>query len=359
MRNLLKSIVFIFIFCLLWCVIFRVLWLPKFAISTFYDEPKNSLDVVYIGASNAYVHFNTVLAYHQYGFTTGMLSAGDQPVMMTKYFIEDAEKRQNPKLYIIDLNQYTLEFDRYTEGDIRNSIDLMPFSINRLKAIDDIFKYIDVTDADPESTSKNDKINYYFSFLKYHNSWKTLTKENFTGNTNIYKGFYLTKGTVEQNPQNPPKWTTEREKLSDDAEEIFLDLIHYIKENNINVLFVIPNKPYAEKIHGIPARFNTLIDILNDNNLDVINFNTLDDFKIDYKTDLHNITHINVYGATKYTLYLSKYLKENYQLEDHRKDKKYDSWESEYQRFKKNFKKLTDTEYDDLLKTYKEQYGLQ
>ena len=56
--------------------------------------------------------------------------------------------------------------------------------------------------------------------------------------------------------------------------------------------------------------------------------------------------------ATKYTLYFSKYLKENYDLPDHRDDKKYNSWKTEYKKFKKQYKKLTKNNFDDLLKEY-------
>ena len=68
MKKVLKSIIFVLIFIFILNKAIKVLWLPKNALSYFYDEPKNSLDIVYIGASNVHTHFNTTLAYEQYGF---------------------------------------------------------------------------------------------------------------------------------------------------------------------------------------------------------------------------------------------------------------------------------------------------
>ena len=96
---------------------------------------------------------------------------------------------------------------------------------------------------------------------------------------------------------------------------------------------------------------NSAIKILIENNLDVINFNTLEEFNknIDYSHDFYDYGHLNVYGATKYTLYFSKYLKERYDLPDHRDDQKYKSWDEEYESFKGQYKKLTNKDFENLL----------
>ena len=74
---------------------------------------------------------------------------------------------------------------------------------------------------------------------------------------------------------------------------------------------------------------------------------------IDYNHDLYNYGHLNVYGASKYTIYLANYLKENYNLPDHRQDKKYSSWNEEYIRFKNKFKELTKEDYEEVINNVK------
>ena len=47
---------------------------------------------------------------------------------------------------------------------------------------------------------------------------------------------------------------------------------------------------------------------------------------LDFDTDLYNSTHVNIFGADKYTDFLSNYLKTNYNLPDRREDKNYQEW---------------------------------
>ncbi len=342
-KNIKKSIVFLLIFFILLYCATKALWLPKTALSYFYKEPKNSLDIVYIGSSNAYVHFNTVLAYNLYGYTTGFLSTDTQPISLAKYMIEESEKYQKPSLYIIDLAKAVDELNTYSGEDIRKTIDSMKFSKNRIDAINETLKY-------KKDISKDEYINYYFSFLMYHNAWKNIYW-NLLSYSRLYKGYLFsprTNNIIES--QTRYKWNKKIDEISKETQEIITDLINYIKSKKIDVLFVVPVRTYAEEIN---SKLNFVVKFIEKNDLKVINFNTLDDFdNIDFTTDFYNDAHLNIYGSTKYTLYFAKYLKENYELPDHRNDKRYNSWNAEYERFKKDFNETTNKNFDDLLGEY-------
>ncbi len=345
MKKFIKILVFLIVFVIFFYIVHNLLWLKPTTISYFYDEPKNSLDVVYIGSSNAYTAFNSVLAYNLYGYTTGFLSTDCQPFIYVKYLLKESEKYQKPSIYVIDLALATEEIDNFDEGGIRNVIDSMKISQNRTDAINDILSY-------REDINKKDYINYYNSFLLYHNKWKDLASinVNIRGNTMLYKGFNYGKFNSIFEPQEEYIWSDELIQLSSENRNILLDLIDYIKNNNINSIFVVPKRYFEEDDN---KKLNDAIRIIEENNLKVINCNTTEKLNnINFNTDLYNFAHINVYGATKYTLWFSKYLKENYNLPDHRNDEKYSSWDSEYKRFKDNFKKITDKEFDDVLFEY-------
>ncbi len=171
MKKIIKSSIFIFILIIIFYYIVQVLWLEKNSITQFYEEPKNSLDVVYIGGSNVFAHFNSSLAFHLYGYTTGLLSSVGQPFMLTKNMIEESRKYQNPKLYIIDLYQLPSDLNLYyKEVNIRDAVDSMKFSQNRTNAIQNFFTYVDLEKSDSNSKSKNNILDYKYSFLLYHNS---------------------------------------------------------------------------------------------------------------------------------------------------------------------------------------------
>lgn len=340
-KNFIKTITFITIFFMLLSYVIKILWLPPSPISDFYKEPKNSLDVIYIGSSNVFVHFNPVLAYETQGITTGMMSTNSQPIVLTKYLIEESRKTQNPKIYIIDLARAVETLDQFSEENIRQTTDEMKFSKNRINAINDTLSY-------KEEVNKKDYINFYFSFLMYHNKWKSISGANLTNVSNLYKGFWFHYLTTKTEPQEKFVWKQDYQELDTETKKIFLDLINYIKSNNLRVLFVIPPRKFNEKIN---SKLNTLIMEVQENNLDIINFNTYDEFieKIDYSTDYYNEAHFNIYGSTKFTLYFSKYLREKYNLPSHKDDEKYKSWNEEYERFKERYTKETNREFNDLL----------
>ncbi len=342
MKKLCKIFIFLFIFCILWNCIFKILWLEKTPIKYFYDEPKNSLDVVYVGSSNAYAHFNTTLAYHLYGFTTGMLSADSQPFAVVKYLIKESEKYQKPNLYVIDIAKLVDDLDSFGEGDIRKSTDSMKFSKNRNDAIDELLHY--------SKGKKDDCVNYYFSFLTYHNRWKNLSSQNFIGDNHLYKGYLLFDATVQQEPQQNYKWSVNTIKLQKENKKVLMNLIDYIQLEKLNTLFVIPIRTFQNKDD---ERLNDAISILKKEKMNVINFNDLKDFTVDFNKDFYNFAHLNVYGSTKYTIYFSNYLKENYSLKDRRNSKIYRSWDREYERFKTTFKELTNIKFEQYLSQIK------
>ena len=351
MQKIVKIIIFSVILLVLWLEVFDVLHVTKNSTYDFFKEPKDTMDVVYIGPSTTYVYFNSPLAFEQYGITVGLLSAGNQPVALIENLLKEVPKYQKPKLYVIDIVQFGNGLDIYSEGDIRNSVDNMDLSLNRIDAINNIFKYTNVEKFDSTTTAGNDPTNYYFRFLKYHNSWKTITKANFLGDETLYKQFLLEIVTTKINPLKEFKWYDEKKELPTKEKEVLLNLLNYIKENKLNVLFVIPNKDYSE-VEGMVEQLNTTSQIIEENGFEVMNFNTLEDFKIDYSHDFHNRGHINTYGAIKYTLYFGKYLKEKYKLTDHRLDDGYASYHEAYQRYKDDYQKLTSKNYDDVLKEY-------
>ena len=198
-KKILMGMIFLIILCLLFTIIQHVLWLGPTPITYFYKEPENSIDVIYLGASNTYAHFNSVLAYDLYGFTTGFLSTDSQPAVLEKYLVQESEKYQTPSLYIIDITKFAYDLSDYVQGNMRKTIDSMKFSKNRINAINAALKYIDI--------DNNNYMDFYFSFLLYHNTWKNITYENFNGIPDLYKGYLFADSTSKTEPIDPYNWS--------------------------------------------------------------------------------------------------------------------------------------------------------
>ncbi len=340
MKKVIKATLFLIIFVILFIEVFNTLWLRKTSISYFYEEPKNSMDVAYIGSSNVIAHYIPTLAYKEYGFTTSIYATYSQSFDTIKYFIEEVRKYQNPKLYIIDIAQIINEHKNIDSGEIRTGADSMKFSLNRIKLINKKLSHY--------SVPYTDYINYYFSFNLYHNRWKDILSGDLKNeNENLYKG-YTFNDKIE--PQISYKWVEDTRELPEYNHKELLDLLEYIKENDLNVLFVIPARIFN---NTVARQLNEASKIIENKNYSVINFNNLEDYKIDYLKDFNDGGHLNIFGATKYTLYFGKYLKEKYNLSDHRNIYIYSSWEKEHIRLEENYKKIFKENYDYLINEYK------
>ena len=337
-----KIISFVFIFCILWNIVFNILWIDKTPLSYFYEEPKNTLDIVYIGHSNAYQHFNTTLAFKKYGFTTGLMATDAQNFSAVEYLIKESKKYQSPKLYVIDLAKAADNLGDYKNSEFRQLPDSMKFNKNRIDIINKVLAY--------KNIPKKEYINYYFSFLIYHNRWKDYMNGKQTNeNKNLYKGFELSEQTI-KTISNPIEWSKDKNELQEDNKKVLYELISYINNNHLNVLFVVPPRIYTIASN---TRLNYLIDILQSNGFNVINFNDSNDYKININEDFYNIWHLNICGSTKFTLYLSNYIHKNYNLNDYRYEIQiYNSWNSEYERLKKKFKELTNKDFEELVNKY-------
>ena len=337
-HRVIKLILFIIIFCIIWILTFDILWLDKTPIMEFYKEKENTLDIAYIGASNAYSHFNTTLAYKKYGYTTAMFATDAVPFISTKYMIKEIEKYQNPSLYIIEINRVPTrvpdERDKNFEGTIRKVSDSFKFSRNRIELINDLIDYARKS-IENDSGSGSRKLNYYFSFLMYHNKWKEINKNSFESDK-LFKGYVFSELQNKVYKTEKREWSNDTLVIPEYNYNVLIDLLEFVKKEKLNVLFVVPYKTY--NIDEM-KKLNYVTNIIDEYNYEVINFNTLKNLNINF----------NVYGATKYTLYFSKYLKEKYNLPDHRNDKEYSSWDNEYEKFKSKFKELNNKNFDDLL----------
>jgi len=99
---------------------------------------------------------------------------------------------------------------------------------------------------------------------------------------------------------------------------------------------------------------NSATTYLESRDKKVVNFNFYsDDIGIDFNTDFFNITHLNVQGSTKYTLYLGTYLKSNYDIKGDQENKNHQKWEEAYKTYKAKYKEYTGKDYEQLLESVK------
>lgn len=88
---------------------------------------------------------------------------------------------------------------------------------------------------------------------------------------------------------------------------------------------------------GIQKQLNYLDRIAVEENIPYLNFlYLLDDIQFDFSKDMAEWSHMNYFGAQKVTSYLGAFLKEHYQLTDHRSEPETASlWNEQYEAYEK------------------------
>lgn len=327
--------------------------------NTYRNLPENILDAVYIGTSGVDRFWIAPKAYEEYGMSVHTLSYDAFPAWLYTDMIDVALKNQTPEVVLLDVRAF-FQDNTVDLMDVRarRAIDSQPFfSPIRWKMVQKTVKYIheqslkeieaaekkaaEQTDPTlpevviPEERSKYD-FSFAFPFIKFHSKWsdKYSLYNNLGSKEQVYGGFYMSPDrTIRKTPYARVVYDANRySELDSLTEKALYEVIDYIKEKNLKVLFVDTPQFLDESEHG---RANTVYKILKENGMDYIHF--YKDGSSEFTVDLDNTkefydeSHVNYYGAEKFTDVLAKYLDEKYDFPDRRKDKSAASyWDGKY-----------------------------
>ena len=151
----------------------------------FFEEDKNTIDVLFLGASTGLNSFLPIELYKETGITSYNLCSGYQMMETSYYLLKEACFYQKPKCLVIDVSSLT--YDTYfmeTEiGKYMNNyktITQLPNVINRYSALKKI-KPLDINIYE-----------WMLPLIKYHERWTELTPTDFniSNATSAYPSFY-------------------------------------------------------------------------------------------------------------------------------------------------------------------------
>jgi len=291
-----------------------------------YANTGDKYDVVLLGSSHMHSAINPNILWNDYGMTSFNYASAGQPIDVTYYLLKEILKKQEKPIVVVDLYYLGLT-EKYGNGPyISNVLDNMKFSKNKIEAI-------------IACTPRWEWKNYIFPFAKYLNRWKVLTEEDYKFDklsTYFEKG--LNVGSEKYGKEIKANVLIEGvEDLPPKSEEYLNKIIDLSKEKGVKLIFT--NAPYDDTStvgnitwHKAPGKmFNKVEEICKENDIEFINYNKkLDEIEFDFKVDMFNIGHLNIWGSNKVTKHLGEFLKGKYDLKDHRKDKNYEQWNKDY-----------------------------
>ncbi len=279
-----------------------------------YNEAEDSIDIVCIGGSSTYTFFAPYIAYNEYGFTSYNLSAEAMSPALIKNLIYEAKESQTPQLYVVDLRAFDVREQNsqyYKENFVRKVTDHVRYSLNRLDMINYAFGY--------EQTEFTEYEYNYFDISLWHSNWQKVGESNYRYLLEdvkaINKGFiFVTNYWHKELTKKDWSSVTEEMELSEQTNNIFLELLDYCEDENINVLFTV--NPFYQDTSETKQRYNYMERIIEERGFKFINTNDYyDQMGIDFTTDFYDENHTNILGAEKYTRFLGKYIMDSFELD--------------------------------------------
>lgn len=323
-------------FIILWGIskIFIPKWLDSdsnrmsYIIKGFYKEPKNTIDILFTGNSDVYRGISPMALYEKLGVTSYNFVSAGQRMWVGLPMLEEALRYQSPKIVFFNIDE--LFFTSKSVGNTHKVYDNMSFGLPKIKGI---------FDANYEN---NGKLLHFLPSVYFHDRYKELTFDDFKyafyDYTDPLKGMDLVAFSKEFSYDlNYMEKSDEKEIIPEKNLE-YLDKMRTLCEEK-DIEFILIEIPSADSWNY--KKHNAVEAYANDYNLKFLDLNlNLDEMNFDWMHDSSDGgDHLNIYGAEKVTNFIATFLEENYSLENHKEDEKYQRWHDHYQeylRFKEN-----------------------
>ena len=285
----------------------------------YFDEEKDSLDVVFLGASEVYSDIAPGYAYRKDGLTGYLFATQANSILNYKAQLKNILNTQKPKLIVIELNGALYgnrEAEEVTkESNLRNYADNV--SLDGVKL---------------EWMANNGALfnaEYWFPILKYHGVWSDFPDKMQYQQTVLgdrMRGYGYLKGILNEttifkktqesyNPELAQSGQNKRPLLRE-SEKALRDLLQFCKDEKLeNVVFARFPHIVVSRTFDRFERSNAAGDIVKEYGFDYLNFEK--DFAqtgLSEDTDFYNLDHLNVYGQKKFTAYVMDVLKQRYGL---------------------------------------------
>lgn len=293
-------------------------------IHSFYSLDKNTLDVLCMGSSHGYSSFQPNLLWKEYGVTSYVMCSPRQTAANTYYLLKEALRYQKPQILLLETYYFFTNKKYTTEAILRTSFDGLALCRAKYEMIEDILPNIGV----------KAKLTWYLPFLKYHSRWTELKEWDF------HSDAYL-KGSVidfEVCPMEEPELPSQERALPENVRSYLDKIIALCEENGIELVAYTAPYGYIEEEKAyfvVKQEINLALEAyLKERGVPYFNLQRSDDLGIDFASDFRDHTHLNSVGAGKVTRYLSEFLVKNYDLQDHRGEDAYSSWDDDYEKFR-------------------------
>ncbi|MBR3691164.1 MAG: hypothetical protein IKL89_00495 [Clostridia bacterium] len=306
-RFFLRMTAFALLFCLLLYGADRLLVDRSAAARTesFYAEPKDSLDVLFVGSSRIMCGIYPLLLWEQYGMTSFDCAGSAQVIAQSYFQLKDALNFQSPRLVVVDVSTVA-NGNVYTgvESFVHTQLDHMRSPLVRLEAIFTLLP-------------REKRLEYCLPLVKYHSRWSEIRREDFDRAPDTSRGAVVYLGHSEKEDVPPPELIPRAEmgSLADIPRTYLEKIVALCAEKGAEVLFV--NLPCVRD-RDFQLAYNAVEPLAERLGVPYVNFLYEEELGLDYEREMFDTAHLNSLGAEKLTAWLGAYICENYEIPDRR-----------------------------------------
>ena len=289
----------------LWLMILCFGWDSRDYLSTkaFYLEPRDSLDVVFLGASEVSADVSSVYLYELTGLTGYQLSSDSAPATVYLSQLREILSRQRPQLIVVEANGFLVGDvdDLYNDAKIRTFLDPTPLSERKLDTMERL-------------PLQEEPASYLFPFLKYHSFWehpRALLNYAPSRALTLWRGYSLLKGYITRpvrmdERELAPLPDEPRELCHEDVWKYLREFTDFCAENDLPVVFArFPHELSSKQEVNAYRRFLSVKGWLEENGWPCLDLQTCQPEIGLLREDYYNESHLNVYGQEKFTAYLA------------------------------------------------------
>lgn len=317
-RSLALLLIVIFTLGSVWALD-RVLLIKRYdgvqPMESFYAQEPGTVDVLLMGNSHMGVHVDTATLWQEYGISAFALWGGVQPMWNTYHFLVEALKYQQPKAVVLEIGGLSVEDEYSDEATQLKNVAGIHLSLNKLEAV--------------KATAPRERwASLLLGLPLYHQRYSELTEEDFqyfpwSGELINNKGSYALYGHGDFDMEDP--WAIETTaEISEKSLDYFMRIVSLCREQGIRLILVKTPTVDLEKYQPYSNAAARLAEELG---LDFYDFNKMAEETGIEGGDFYFDTHLNLSGARKLSLCLGQILLDSLELDDHRGDGAYSSWD--------------------------------
>lgn len=260
-------------------------------------EPRNSIDVLFLGSSYAYCDWNPGVMYGESGLTGYVMGGSEQTPAITYWYLKEALRTQSPSVVVMEGT--SLFFDRY-QNYTQINIGYMPWGANRVRAT--------LEAAEPEK-----RLGLFFDLYFYHDRWKELTRTDLKkavtpARADNLKGHTAVDQVFENTAEGPfLSGMGQSEEVYRQNIEDFGRIAALCKDSKIDLIVTI-NPTYSQYTEEVYAQLER--DVMFNRHVHFVNWsNSFDEIGLDPAVHLYDGGHLNAAGATLFSAYTGSYLR--------------------------------------------------